>query len=213
MRKLVIWGCGGHAREVLDLSEQLELPVLGFLDERPGMKYTIVDDHPVLGDLHDIERMKNEVQIVVAGVGSPALKKRFAEKTAKAGFQPAQPLIHPTVRVSKRNSLGIGCILCEGSVLTVNIHVGRFAFVNRSTTIGHDVLLDDYVTVSPGVNISGNVTVGEGAFIGTGASIREKIVIGAWSVIGGGAFVKGNVPESTLYAGVPATFNKHLIVP
>ncbi len=213
MRKLVIWGCGGHAREVLDLCEQLELPVFGFLDERPGMKDAIVDDHPVLGDLHDIEPLKNEVQIVVAGVGNPALKKRFAEKTLKAGFQPAPPLIHPAVRVSKRNSLGIGCILCEGSVLTVNIHVGRFAIVNRNTTIGHDVLLHDYVTVSPGVNISGNVTVGEGTFIGTGASIREKIDIGAWSVIGGGAFVKGNVPDRTLYAGVPAKFKKHLILP
>ncbi len=213
MRKLVIWGCGGQARGVLDLCEQLEIPVLGFLDERPEMKDAVVDDHPVLGDLHDIEPLKNEVQIVVAGVGSPALKKRFAKKTAEAGFQPAPALIHPAVRVSKRNRLGIGSIIFEGSTLSVNIQVGSFVIVHRNTTIGHDVLLNDYVTVSPGVNISGNVTAGKGAFIGTGASIREKIDIGAWSVIGGGAFVKDDVPDATLYAGVPATFKKHLILP
>jgi sugar O-acyltransferase (sialic acid O-acetyltransferase NeuD family) len=192
------------------LCEQLQLPVLGFLDERPEMKHAVIDDYPVLGDLGDIERWKNDVQLVIAGVGSPVLKRKFADKTAKAGFQPAPSLIHPGVRVSRRNSLGIGCIVCEGSVMTVNIHIGNFVIVNRNVTIGHDVHVQHFATVSPGVNISGNVTVGEGAYLGTGASIREKIDIGAWSVIGGGAFVKTDVPARTLYAGVPAVNKKHL---
>lgn len=38
MRKLVIWGSGGHAREINWLCEELDVQVMGFLDERPEFK-------------------------------------------------------------------------------------------------------------------------------------------------------------------------------
>jgi hypothetical protein len=41
-QKLVIWGCGGHGREVLSLCEDLGFEVVGFLDERPEMKGRVV---------------------------------------------------------------------------------------------------------------------------------------------------------------------------
>jgi sugar O-acyltransferase (sialic acid O-acetyltransferase NeuD family) len=210
VKKLVIWGCGGHAREVNYLCEQLDYKVEGFLDERPEMKGKIVDDLPVLGDIHDILGLRGDVEIVCSGVGDPKLKKRFVEKTLQAGFHLAGPLIHPSVTVSKRNSIGNNSIICEGCVLTINIRIGNFVVINRMTTIGHDAVIQDYVTVSPGVNISGHVSIEEGAYIGTGASIREKMTIGAWSVIGGGAFVNQDVLEKSLYAGVPAVFKKTL---
>jgi sugar O-acyltransferase (sialic acid O-acetyltransferase NeuD family) len=208
--KLIIWGCGGHAREVNLLCEQIGHEVIGFIDERPEMKGAIVDDIPVLGDIGDIIEMRNEVEVVCAGVGDPALKKRFAEKTVSAGFKLAETLIHPSVYISKRNRLGIGSVICAGSLLTVGIQIGDFVIINRITNIGHDVVISDFATISPGVNVSGNVTIGEGAYIGTGASIREKVRVGAWSVIGGGAFVNCDVPDKTLYAGVPAVFKKIL---
>ncbi|MBI2252749.1 MAG: acetyltransferase [Armatimonadetes bacterium] len=210
MKKLVIWGCGGHGREINWLCEQLGIKVIGFLDERPEMKEKIIDDVPVLGDINDIINLKEEIEIVCAGVGDPVLKKYFVNKIIKAGFKLSGPLVHPNINISKRNTLEIGCIICEGSILTINIHIGNFVIINRNTNISHDVIIEDFATVAPGVNISGNVTIKEGAYIGTGASIREKIKIGAWSIVGGGAFVKEDIPDKTLYAGVPAKFKKSL---
>lgn len=208
MRRFVIWGCGGHAREVNWLCEQLGCEVVGFLDERPEMKGQIVNDIPVLGDLADIEDLREDVDVVCAGVGDPALKKRLVEKTLKAGFRPAKALIHPFVKISIRNRIGEGCIICEGSILTDNIEIGKYVIVNRSANISHDVVIGDYATIAPGANIAGNVTIGEGAYIGIGASIRENISIGPWAVVGGGAFVKDDVPQKTLSAGVPAQIKK-----
>lgn len=208
MRRFVIWGCGGHAREVNWLCEQLGCEVVGFLDERPEMKDQIVNDIPVLGDLADIEDLREEVDVVCAGVGDPALRKRLVEKTLEAGFQPAKTFIHPFVKVSIRNRIGAGSIVCEGSILTDNIEIGKYVIVNRSANISHDVKIGDYATIAPGANIAGNVTIGEGAYIGIGASIRENISIGAGAVIGGGAFVKDDVPDMTLAAGVPAQMKK-----
>jgi sugar O-acyltransferase (sialic acid O-acetyltransferase NeuD family) len=217
LRKLVIWGAGGHAREVNFLCEQLGRTVIGFLDERPFMKGTIVDDLPVIGDIHDVipflhshGMSVDDIDIVVAGVGDPPLKKHFLEKTIAHQFSIAGPLIHPKVFVSGRNKIGHGVIICEGVTMTVNITLGDFTVVNRTTTLGHDVMTGEHVTISPGVNISGNVSIRTGSFIGTGASVREKLTIGAWSVIGGGSFVATNVPDRTLYAGVPAILKKHL---
>ncbi|UCG17322.1 MAG: acetyltransferase [Phycisphaerales bacterium] len=205
MRDLVIWGCGGMAREINHLCEQLGRKVVGFLDERSPLKGTIVDDVPVLGDISDIGPLCDEVAIVCAGVGDPALKKHFAEKTNAAGFQLAGPLVHPAIRLSARSSVQDGSVLCEGVVITVNVHIGRHVVINRNATLGHDAEVGDYVTVSPGANVSGNVRIGEGCFVGTGASIREKIEIGPWAVVGGGAFVKDDVPAGCTVVGVPAS--------
>jgi sugar O-acyltransferase (sialic acid O-acetyltransferase NeuD family) len=210
MKPLVIWGCGGHGREVLHLCERIGMEVAGFLDERPEYKGRDIDDVPVLGDLSDITMFKNDVRIVCAGVGDPSLKKRFVEKTKHFGFQFADTLVHPSVFISRRNRLGIGNVICEGSIMTTNVDIKNFVIINRGVNVSHDNVIHDYVTVAPGVQIAGNVTIEEGAYIGIGASIREKKTIGSWSMIGGGAFVKDDVPSKTLYAGVPATFKKHI---
>lgn len=207
---LVIWGCGGHGREVLHLCEQIGIEVAGFLDERPEFKGRIVNDVPVLGDLADISPLRDRVKIVCAGVGGPYLKKRLVEKTKTLGFQIADTLVHPSVFISKRNQLGVGNVICEGTIITTNVVIDDFVIINRGVNISHDDRIEDYVTVAPGVQIGGNVTIQEGAYIGIGSSIREKTTIGSWAVIGGGAFVKEDVPEKTLYAGVPATFKKSL---
>jgi sugar O-acyltransferase (sialic acid O-acetyltransferase NeuD family) len=208
--KLVIWGAGGHAREVNMLCEELGEEVLGFLDERPEQKGKIVDGKPVLGDLEDIEFMRAEVKVVCAGVGDPLLKRKFVHKTNALGFSLCGPLIHPSVVVAKSTYIGIGSVISAGCILTVNVNIGEFVIANMNSTIAHDVQIRDFVTISPGVNISGNVILGEGSYVGTGAAIREKITVGDWSVIGGGAFVASDVPAHMLYAGVPAVYKKSL---
>ena len=208
MTGLVIWGCGGMAREVNLLCEQRGDRVIGFLDERSEMKGKVVDGVPVLGDIADIEALREEVEVVCAGVGKPALKRRFAEKTAVAGFKIANALIHPGVYVSRLNSIGEGSVICEGAVLTVNVQIGAHVIVNRVSTVGHDVRISDYASIMPGVVVSGDVSIGEGVFVGAGAVVREKIMVGEWATVGGGAFVKDDVPSNQMVAGVPATFKK-----
>ena len=78
------------------------------------------------------------------------------------------------------------------------------SIINLSCTIGHDAHLQDFVTLAPGVHVSGNVTIETGCYIGTGVTILEKIRIGEWSIIGAGAVVTGNIPANRTVVGVPA---------
>lgn len=211
MRRLVIWGCGGHAREVVHLCSFLDVQVLGYLDERRDWKGRLVDDLPVLGDLGDIHDLRKHVELVCAGVGDPALKLKFWRRTMEAGFHLAKPLVHPGVHLSRRVMVADGTIICEGTIITTNVQIGKCVILNRLSNISHDCTIEDFVTVSPGANISGNVTIREGAYIGTGSSIREKMTIGEWSVVGGGAFVANDVDAETMVVGVPAKFCKNIL--
>ncbi len=208
MKGLVIWGCGGMAREINHLCEQRGDRVLGFLDERPDMKGQIIDEVEVLGDIEDIASLRDDVHVFCAGVGDPKLKRKFAEKTLAAGFRVSPALLHPAIYLSHRSAVDDGAVLCEGVVITVNVRLGPHVIVNRNATIGHDVTIGEFSSISPGVNISGNVVIGNGCFVGAGASIGEKTQIGAGSVVAGGAFVKEDVPANCMVAGVPATVRK-----
>ena len=99
--------------------------------------------------------------------------------------------------------MGMGNIICTQSILTVNITLGNFNHINLDCTVGHDVILHDFVTVYPSVNISGNVEVGNYSELGTGTkiiqgkSVTENVIIGAGSVV-----IKDLIEKGT-YVGLP----------
>lgn len=92
--------------------------------------------------------------------------------------------------------------------MTNKIQMGNFGVYNLNCTIGHDCVIEDFVTISPGANISGNVILSECSYIGTNTSIlqgksrAEKLVIGKNSIVGAGSVVTKNVPNNTIVKGI-----------
>lgn len=99
--------------------------------------------------------------------------------------------------------VGIGSIICPGTILTTNITIGNHVLLNLNCTVGHDVVIDDYTTASPGVNISGNVTIGKRCYLGTNCVIRENIDICDDVIIGAGGVVVKDITEPGTYVGNP----------
>jgi len=71
-------------------------------------------------------------------------------------------------------------------------------------TVGHDAIIEDFVTLYPGVHVSGNVYLEEGAEIGTGTAIIQGVRVGAWTTVGAGAVVVKDLPPGVVAVGVPA---------
>ncbi len=88
--------------------------------------------------------------------------------------------------------------------MTTNIRMGRHVLLNLNCTVGHDTVLGDYVTVSPGVNISGRVRLDDGVDCGTGASILPGVAVGHDTRIGAGSVVTKDWPPELTLVGVPA---------
>lgn len=207
MNDIVIYGAGGFGREVAQLLTDLNereptWSVLGYISDDATIHGSTIGDLPVLGG-SDWVRARTQPLSIAFGVGSPALKRRLVERvrTPHLSFP---TLLHPTVTMGKRVSLGEGTIVCAGSVITVDIQLGAFSTVNLCCTIGHDAVLGEYTTMAPSVNVSGNVTVGDGTDLGTGSKVIQGVAIGEWSIVGAGAVVSRDLPANVTAVGVPA---------
>ncbi|MBP1718669.1 MAG: sugar O-acyltransferase, sialic acid O-acetyltransferase NeuD family, partial [Deltaproteobacteria bacterium] len=105
--------------------------------------------------------------------------------------------------------IGDGTVICAGNILTTNITLGKQVQINLDCTIGHDVVMEDYVTLAPGVHVSGWVHLGNRVYVGTGAVIingteEAPIRIGDDAIIGAGACVIESVAKGLTVTGVPA---------
>ena len=207
MSDLVIFGTGGFAREVHQIvldqnAERVRWNLLGFLDGNADRHGSSVHELPVLGDETWLARHPAVSVVVAIGATPPKLRVvRAIERTGSARFV---SLVHPRAWIGKGIELGPGCVVCADVLVTTDVRVGRHVILNLACTVGHDATLADYVTVAPGVNISGSVSVGEGCDLGTGSSVIQGVRIGHWCVIGAGAVLLHDVAPNVTVVGVPA---------
>ncbi len=217
MAEIGIYGAGGFAREVAWLVECISTPAsplaTAFLiDDNPDSHGTEINGIPVVG----FERAETTFPdaLIVGGVGASSLRQKLMERVAVAGFESAT-LVHPNVQLSRFVTMGMGTVICAGNILTTNIRLGRHVQINLDCTIGHDVEIDDYATLAPGVHVSGWVRIGKRAYVGTGANIINgtsdaPLVIGDDTVVGAGACVTKSLDSSVLAVGMPAKVIKQL---
>ena len=208
MKRIAVFGAGGFGKEVAMLIEQINASVpawhmVGFFDD--GIpKGAVVNGYTCLGGVADVNQLQESTGLVLA-IGNPAIKKKIDEQLQNpAIYYPV--LVHPNVQMGDRRymDMGEGTIITAGNLLTVNIKLGRHVILNLACTVGHDAVLEDYVSVMPGVNISGGVAIREGVYIGTGAKIINHLEIGSHTIVGAGAVVINSLPGSCTAVGVPA---------
>jgi sugar O-acyltransferase (sialic acid O-acetyltransferase NeuD family) len=204
--RLVIVGAGGFGREVLDIVEALQragdpMQFVGFVDD---------------GEVH-LDRLKRRNALLlgttdalaatggnfIIGIGSGTARRRLHDRLSRTN-QVAGPMVHPTASYGGDVEFGPGCILAAGARVTTNVRLGKHVHLNLNVTVGHDSVLEDYVTIFPSATISGDVRVRSHATIGTGANIVPGVEIGEGAYVGAGAVVLKDVPPGTTVAGVPA---------
>ena len=204
MKDIIIIGAGGFGREVAWLIDDINKikktwNLLGFIDEDESQHGKELNGYKVLGGFEYIEG-KRDLYYVCA-IGNSSIRKKIVQE--KCNNLIAAKLIHPSVIMSQYTDIGDGCIICAGSILTVNLRLGNNVIVNLDCTIGHDVNIEDFVTVYPSVNISGNCVIGECSEIGTGTQIIQGKKIGERTIIGAGSVVVKNIDGNCTIVGVP----------
>ncbi|MBI5442506.1 MAG: acetyltransferase [Deltaproteobacteria bacterium] len=207
MRRVVVFGTGGFAREVHQVIKDINRHVptwemLGFVDDNPAAHGTELHGLPVLGG-REWAGSHREVAVAIA-IGSPASRKRVAQALRAEGCTSFATLVHPAAWVGDNVTIEEGSIVCAGCLITTDLTIGRHVILNLGCTLGHDTLLADFVTASPSVNVSGCCRIGEGVDVGTGAKIIQGITLGEWSVVGAGAVVVRDLPPNITAVGSPA---------
>ncbi len=208
MKKIVIIGSGGFAKEVAFLIEDInkqkkEWDFLGYIDKNEEIgtsrgKYKVFQ--------HDewLENIREEIYVVIS-IGDPSLIKKISEALQKNKNIKFPNLIHPNVIGDwDRINMGEGNIICTGTIFTTEITIGSFNIINLDCTVGHDTIIGDYNVFNPSVNISGDIIFGSESLVGTGAQIIDDKKIVSNVIIGAGSVVVKNIEESGVYVGIPA---------
>ncbi|MBN1640935.1 MAG: transferase, partial [Anaerolineae bacterium] len=155
MRDIVVMGAGGTAREVAALLRALnrrspEWNVLGYVERDASRTGSLVADLPVLGSAQWLHERESETSVAFA-IGTPAFIVRAHAEVADLPYLDYPNLIHPTVVMDEgRIRMGVGNVICAGNILTTDIAVGSFNYLNSASTFGHDMEIEDYCVVNPG---------------------------------------------------------------
>lgn len=193
MKPLLLIGCGGHARSLIELIESSpDWQIHGLLGF-PAQVGSCVLGYPVIGSNADLPTLFKECSAAVLAIGQlpdSAPRERLATKMGQIGFQfPA--LISPHAIVSRHARLGSGTTVGHGVIVNAGAIVGDHCIINSLSLIEHDVQIGHHCHISTGVLVNGGVSVGSGSFIGSGAMIREGLSFPPFTVIGAGKRVMG----------------------
>ena len=192
MKKIVIIGSGGLGREVLGIIQSINRKenswnFIGFYDD--NLSTDLINGFPILGKIDELNQINEELYVVIA-IGNPKIKELIKNKIINSQIK-FPTLIHPSVEIYSEENvvLGKGVVIAANSVLTVNIEISDFVYINTAAVIAHDTKIGKYSMIMPTVSISAGGEIGEKVYIGNGTKIDYAIQIDDNAVIKAGSIL------------------------
>ena len=193
MKSVLLIGCGGHARSLIELIESSADWWIHGLVGLPEQVGSSLLGYPVLGCDADLPALRAECSAAVLAIGQipyPAPRQRVAAQLELLDFQ-LPVLISPYAVVSRHAQLGPGTTVGHGVIVNAAAVVGAYCILNSRALIEHDAHIGDHCHISTGVLVNGSVRLGSGSFIGSGTMLREGLELPPNTVIGAGKRVMG----------------------
>ena len=193
MKPVLLIGCGGHARSLIDLIESAADWSIHGLVGLPEQVGTSMLGHQVIGCDANLPALRAECPAAVLAIGQlpdPVPRQRIAAELELLEFQ-LPVLISPNAVVSRHAQLGPGTTVGHGVIVNAAAEVGAHCILNSRALIEHDVHIGDHCHISTGVLVNGGVRLGSGSFIGSGTMLREGLELPPNTVIGAGKRVMG----------------------
>lgn len=190
---LLLIGCGGHARSLIDVVESSDRwYVLGLL----GLPYQVGEEvlgYPVLGcdqDLPSLRQQCTNVLLAVGQIGLSNQRQRLAAELERLKF--VMPVvISGRAHVSRHAQLGLGVSVGHGVIVNAGARVGDYCILNSNSLIEHDAVIGDHCHISTGALVNGGTKIGTNSFIGSGAVLRDGLNLPPRTVISAGKRVMG----------------------
>lgn len=190
---LLLIGCGGHARSLIDVVETSDRWHVHGLVGLPDQVGEEVFGHSVIGCDQELPLLRNQCDyalLAVGQIGLSSLRQRLVERLETLRFS-LPMVISGSAQVSPHAQLGIGTSVGHGVIVNAGARVGDYCILNSNALIEHDVVVGDHCHISTGAVINGGVNVGAGSFIGSGAVVREGLHLPPQTIISAGTRVMG----------------------
>jgi sugar O-acyltransferase (sialic acid O-acetyltransferase NeuD family) len=205
--RVVVLGCSGHARVVVDILEaQGRCHIVGLLDslKPPGSE---VLGYQVIGSDDDLPALvsANICDTLIVGIGDNWVRSRMVTRIKRIvpGIHFATA-IHPSAQIAKYCSIGAGTVIMAGVVVNPGCEIGEFCILNTSSSLDHDSRMGNFSSLAPRAVTGGTVKIGAYSAVAIGAVLSHSVSIGDHTVVGAGATVLKDIPERVVAYGTPA---------
>lgn len=203
-RGVIVFGAGGHARELSDQLNDDGIRQYAFVDDFSNGHNLL--SYPVLPFMEAMQSHPDAAWLIA--IGDPHAREAVAKRLDASGlvlgtFVSSKAVLSPSA------VLQAGVQVFSGSVVSSGAKLGRCVIINFGCVVSHDVELADYVTVSPGSKIAGHAEIGARCMLGVGACIlngrpAKRLKIGEDCIVGAGACVVADVQPGLTVIGIPA---------
>jgi sugar O-acyltransferase (sialic acid O-acetyltransferase NeuD family) len=192
--KLVIIGCGGHAKAVLDVvlnNGDYENVVLLDDNAREGEK--------ILG--YDVVKDCNiTTEDVFVGIGDNKIRTELCKKY----YENLTSIVSKNAYIGAGVTLGKGVFVAHRAHIGVLSQVGDFAVINTSASVDHECVIGEGAFIAPNSTLCGKVVVGKNCLLGAGATAIDNMSICDDTKVGAGAVVVKKIETLGTYVGAPA---------
>lgn len=226
-KPLVLVGCRQTWDFIVDTCEQLNIPVLGFVDQYYSGRVDQVDGLPCLGSELDLIDNPKKFGDAKFFVGSFWDGNSNLETTVKSGYElrlerikliedlglECYTLIDPRSMLSKNVEVAPGTYIGRQVNIRSGARIGRHCVITDASGFANDVTLGNNCVLSAGVYLMSNVILGNNVYIGTRATVlnghsskQSNVTVGDDCKIYAHALV-----TSDMAAGTTALFNGRTI--
>ena len=217
---------------IVDTCEQLEIPVLGFVDRFYAGRVEAIDGLPCLGNELDLIDNPTKFGNAKFFIGSFWDGNSNIETTTLSGYElrlqrmkfikdnnlECHTLIDPRSVLSKNVNVGPGSYIGRQVNIRAGANIGSHCFITDASGFANDVTLGDNCVLSAGVYLMSNVVLGDNVYIGTRATVlnghsskQDNVTIGDNCKIHANVLVtKDMKPETTALSKNRVVFRNNL---
>lgn len=208
LKRLAIWGVGGHSRVVADTARALGWTVDAFI-EAPASQAECSPGVIRATSLQEALSAVRASDLGAVALGFGQCVGRSLVGPAILDFKFVAPaMVHPSAVVSPSARLGRGVYIGAGAVVESGAAIGDFAIVNSRAVICHDSTIGVASHVCPGAVVAGACAIGDRCWIGAGCTVRDHIRIMGGTLVGCGSVVVKSIDSPGTVFGNPARYIK-----
>lgn len=202
MEKIILIGCGGHTRSVVDSIESNgQYEIIGFLDKEvdQGMGYK---HYKIIGNDDDLEKFYKagvrKAFITIGYLGNSRIRNNLFNKIREIGYL-LPNIIDSTAIMAQDVILGVGNFIGKGAIVNSNVVIGDMCIINSRALVEHDCKISNFVHAAVGTTICGGVIINENTFVGANSVVIQEKQIGKNVIIGAGSVVTRDIESNITY--------------
>ena len=204
MKRLHIIGAGGLAKEIVGYilgEKHKRYEITGCWANEPFNN----SDFNIFyrGSVDSFKKVFSDGDCVLIAIANTITRRKVYEELRNLNLV-FETYIHPSCEISQFAIIGKGCILLPHTILAGDPTLRDFIFMNTEVVIGHDVVIDNFCSLFPRVEICGDCVIEANCVFGINATVLPTVKVKKNSMVDAFSVLRQSFSDSALFVGNPA---------